>query len=88
LQISGFAAKRLVTVYMASIVALRNSSQTPHTLGVGVIMGQSENQMSSTQDLVEYHSGATVAFDAYFQIFGSKTFDIVYKKKHFKQRHL
>jgi hypothetical protein len=54
--------------------ALRNSSDTTYPWGWGDY-GSKENL--SSQD---YRVIGTVAFDAYFQIFGSKTFDIVYRR--------
>jgi hypothetical protein len=74
-QMYGFAPNT-GTVYWP-VVALRNSSDSTYPWGWGGDV--SDTQMSSTQSSW-YHSGATVAFKAYFQIFGSKTFDIVYKQ--------
>jgi hypothetical protein len=54
--------------------ALRNSSDTTYPWG----WGDYGQQLSATQSS-HYLTGPTVTFKAYFQIFGSKTFDIVYK---------
>jgi len=74
-QMYGFAPSS-GTVYWP-IVALRNSTDTTYPWGWGGDV--SDTQLISTQSSW-YHSGATVAFKAYFQIFSSKTFDLVYKQ--------
>ena len=54
--------------------ALRNSTDTTYPWGWGNYSSY-ENLQSN-----DYRNIGTVVFDAYFQIFGSKTFDIVYKR--------
>lgn len=55
--------------------ALRNSSDTNYPWG----WGHYSAAVSTTQTN-HYLAGPTVTFKAYFEIFGSKTFDIVYKQ--------
>ena len=71
-NLSGFAPSS-GSVYWPTY-ALRNSSDSNYPWG----WGDYGMQVSSTQSS-HYLAGPTVTFKAYFEIFGSKTFDIVYK---------
>lgn len=57
------------------VVALRNSTDTTYPWGWGTY-----GDYISTTQANHYLLGPTVTFKAYFQIFSSKTFDMVYKQ--------
>jgi hypothetical protein len=57
------------------VFALRNSSDSSYPWGWGAY-GAYEGSVNASS----YHTAGTVSWKAYFEIFSSKTFDIVYKR--------